>query len=234
MDAFLDFARGPLFRLTFALMILGLMRLLILTAVRIILTYIKAGDKQLPWKDIILKTLSWLFPVKKLFTKKPVYSIISFIFHIGLILTPIFLFAHIELWRGALGFGWPALPRTIADILTIVTIAGALLLFIGRIGDRRARILSRKQDYLWPLVLLIPFLTGFLCANAGLSPAVYKTFTLIHILSAELIFILIPFTKIAHCVLFPLSHLVSVLGWKFPADAGENVAITLKKKGVPV
>ena len=33
MDALLDFSRGPLFRLTFALMVLGLLRVLVLDLV---------------------------------------------------------------------------------------------------------------------------------------------------------------------------------------------------------
>jgi hypothetical protein len=57
---------------------------------------------------------------------------------------------------------------------------------------------------------------------------------LLHILSAELIFILIPFTKIAHCVLMPISQLICTLGWKFPADTDDAICTTLNKKGAPV
>jgi hypothetical protein len=57
---------------------------------------------------------------------------------------------------------------------------------------------------------------------------------LIHILSADLIFILIPFTKIAHCVLMPFSQIICTLAWKFPPNTDEDIAITLNKKGVPV
>lgn len=234
MENTLEFVSGPLFRLTFAVMILGLMRIILLTMGGMVRTYIRAGDKALPWKDIILKTINWLFPFGKLFSRKPIYSFISFVFHVGLILVPIFLFAHIQLWRGSLGVGWPALSRTVADILTIITIAASILLFLGRLGDRNARILSRKQDFLWPLVLSIPFITGFLCANGGLSAKAYQYMMLLHILSAEAIFVMIPFTKIAHCILFPFSILVSNLGWKFPADAGEKVAIALKKEDTPI
>ncbi len=234
MENTLEFIGGPLFRLTFALFVLGLLRILFLTIVEIIRTYINAGDRQLPWKDIILRTISWFLPFNHLFRRKPIYSVISFIFHIGLILVPIFLFDHIRLWRGSLGIGLPTLPNSIADILTLSTIIGATLLFIGRVVDRNARVLSRKQDFLWPLVILIPFLTGYLCNNVTLTAKTYQWMMLIHILSAEAVLVMIPFTKIAHCILFPLSILVSNLGWKFPADAGEKVAITLKKKGIPI
>jgi len=229
-----ELLRGPLFRLSFALMILGLMRILFLTVFEAFRAYIKAGDKQLPWKDIILRTINWFLPFNRLFRRKPLYSVISFIFHIGLILTPLFLFAHIQLWRGSLGIGWPALPRSLADILTLTAIFSAAALLIGRTLDKTARVLSRKQDFIWPAVILIPFITGYLCSNTGLGAKTYQYVMLIHIFSAEVIFIMIPFTKTAHCILFPLSILVSNLGWKFPADAGERTAVSLKKEGLPV
>jgi hypothetical protein len=50
---------------------------------------------------------------------------------------------------------------------------------------------------------------------------------LIHVYSADLVMALIPFTKIAHCVLTPLSQLVTGIAWKFPAGAGDRVAATL-------
>jgi len=34
-------------------------------------------------------------------------------------------------------------------------------------------------------------------------------------------------TKIAHCVLMPLSQVVTAVAWKFPAGAGAQVAATL-------
>ncbi|MEW5993551.1 MAG: hypothetical protein AB1744_04055 [Candidatus Zixiibacteriota bacterium] len=234
MEAFLDFARGPLFRLTFALMTLGLARILILDIWGAIEAYRKAGDKTMPWKLVAARTFEWLVPVKRVVHHRPLYSIFSIIFHIGLLLAPIFLFAHIELWRGVLGFGWPALPPLWADVLTVSTVVAALLLFLGRVASRNARFLSRRQDYFWPLLLIAPFVTGFVCANTSISPWSYQFFMLVHVLSAELIFLLIPFTKIAHCVIMPLSQLIITLAWKFPARVDDDVCTTLDKKGAPV
>ena len=49
MDALLDFATGPLFRLTFAIMLLGLIRILILDLYGMYEAYRRAGDKTIPW-----------------------------------------------------------------------------------------------------------------------------------------------------------------------------------------
>jgi len=68
----------------------------------------------------------------------------------------------------------------------------------------------------------------------GLSAMVWQFWMLIHIYTANLIFILVPFTKLAHCVLIPLTQLVSTAGWKFPKGSGDKVAATLRKRGQPV
>ena len=147
---------------------------------------------------------------------------------------PLFLFAHVELWRGVLGFGWPALPKVWADWLTLITIAAAIALLIGRIASSASRFISRKQDFLWPVLLIIPFASGYVCANMAVTPKIYQFLMLLHILSANVIFVLMPFTKIAHCVLMPLSHFISALAWKFPPDTDDDICTTLGKKGAPV
>ncbi len=234
MDALLDFARGPLFRFSFAILVLGLLRILILDIWGIIEALRKTDDKKIPWKLVSIRTLEWFVPVRKVFSNRPIYSSLSILFHVGLLLVPIFLYAHISLWKGTVGFGWPALPKLWADILTLLAIGTALALFTGRIISKTSSFLSRKQDYLWPLILVIPFLTGFICANAGVSPVLYRICMLTHILSAEIIFVLIPFTKIAHCIIMPLSQLVATIAWKFPPETDEAVCTTLNKKGAPV
>jgi len=234
MEGFLDFARGPLFRLTFALMVLGLLRILVLDIWGLYEAHRKAGDRKMPWGLAISRSLEWLFPIKRLGHRRPLYSVVAILFHIGLILVPLFLFAHVQLWKGAFGFGWFTLSKTVADILTIVTIAGGIGILAGRVFVRESRFISRKQDFLWPVVLVIPFITGFVCANLGVSPQLYQILMLIHVLCGELIFLLLPFSKLAHCVIMPLSQFVMVVAWHFPANTDEDVCITLGKKGAKV
>jgi len=234
LEALLEFTKGPLFRLTFAIMVLGLLRILFLELVGMYEAYRKAGDKCIPWKLTIGRTLHWLFPIKRVLNHRPFYSIIAILFHVGLIVTPLFLFAHVQLWKGAFGFGWFALPRDWADFLTLLTIGCGAAIFVGRIGWEKSRAISRKQDYLWPLLLIVPFITGYICMHSDLTPGAYNISMLIHVLSGEVIFVALPFTKIAHCILQPLSQVVSVLAWKFPASVDDDVCTTLNKKGAPV
>ena len=234
MESFLNFARGPLFRLCFAVMILGLIRIFYLDIWGAFKAYRKAGDKRMPWKLIISRGMEWLFPVKRIAHNRPVYSLLSVLFHVGLLLVPIFLFAHVQLWKASIGIGWITLPYQAAYWLTLSTIVFAFSLFLGRLFSKSASFISRKQDYFWPLLLLIPFLTGFVCAHLNVNPQTYQTYMLIHVLAGDLIFVLIPFTKIAHCVLMPLSQIICTLAWKFPPDTDDAISTTLNKKGVPV
>jgi nitrate reductase gamma subunit len=234
MEAFLDFARGPLFRLTFLLMILGLARIAILDIWGAVEAYRKAGDKTIDWGGAVRKTVSWLIPIRGVLGGQPIYSVLSILFHVGLILVPIFLFAHVQLWKAGLGFGWFTLSKPIADFLTLLTIVCGLLLFIARVASRNRRRLSRWQDFIWPILLVVPFLTGYLTSNVHLSASAYLTLMLIHVLSGELILVLLPFSKIAHCVLMPMSQFVLMIAWRFPARVDEDVCATLNKKGEPV
>lgn len=230
----LGFARGPLFRLTFALMVLGLARLVVLSVWSVAASYYRAADRAQPYGLILWRTVRWFLPWQWAHGRRAVYRIIAVVFHIGLIGVPVFLFAHIDLLRRAVGVHWPALPQPVADVLTMATVGAAALLLVGRVATPESRSLSDKQDFLWPLLLAFVFATGFLATHPSISPCGYKTMVLLHVLSGELVFVLIPFSKIAHCVLVPFSHMLSDLAWRFPATSGEDVAATLGKKGEPI
>jgi len=226
MEAWLEFGRGPLFRLALALMLLGLLRLVLLDIVSLAEALRRSQDRIVAWNQVWKTTFSWLFPVGRLWKMRPVYSAVSFVFHAGLLLVPPFLAAHILLWKRGAGVAWPALPQS-ANWLTVATVVAAAGLIIGRIAHRGSRSLSRFQDYAWPVLLALPFISGYICTNVATAPRVYQWLMLIHVLSADVIMIAIPFTKIAHCALMPLSQAVTAVAWKFPAGAGDRVAATL-------
>ena len=231
MEELLNFAKGPLFRFSFAVLIFGLLRLVFLTIINGLSAKKKAKDKSIPKQYVRKLTLGYLLPIRA-FRTKPFYSVISIIFHIALLITPVFLFDHALLIDNAIGFSWIAisLSKNIADILTIVAIVTAALLLIMRLSNPYTRFLSRKQDYLWLILLAIPFISGLICAQVTVEPATYQVFILIHILSGCLIFFLIPFSKIAHCVLLPFGQWITARMWKFDPDGGGNTMITLGKE----
>lgn len=226
----MSFARGPLFRLCFTIMLLGLARILFLDLWEAYRAYRKAGDKKMPWRLIVRRSLEWAVPVKRVSRNLQLYSIVSILFHIGLIVVPVFLFAHINLWKSSIGISWPALPFRLAFWLTAGTMFFAAVLLLERLSVKAIHSLSRGQDYFWLILLLFPFITGFVCANIKVSAGLYEFLMVVHVLSGDLIFLLIPFTKIAHCVLAPFSQVIDALAWKFPTATDQDILETLNTK----
>jgi nitrate reductase gamma subunit len=227
LDAWIEFGRGPLFRFAFVVAALGLARLLALAVAGGLEVWRNSPDRRLPWKDIVTNTLGWLAPVARLWSRRPVYSTVSCAFHVGLLLVPFALAAHVTLWKRALGFAWPAIPQPLADWLTLTVIAAGAGLALMRAAPKGARALSRFQDYAILLLLTTPFFTGYLCSNADLGSGTYRAIFLCHVYSGDLVLLLLPFTRLAHCVLAPLSQLAGALSWKLAPGAGDRVAETL-------
>jgi nitrate reductase gamma subunit len=123
-------------------------------------------------------------------------EVTGWIFHIGFFVTLLFFAPHILLFNEVLGVSWPALPTTIIDATTIVTIIALLAVLIHRIGNNVMRFLSRFQDYLVWLVTILPMVTGYIAFHrVGLPPPMLIA---LHILSVELLMVVFPFTKLMH------------------------------------
>ena len=233
MEAWLEWAKGPAFLFAFAFMVLGLVRHVALTLWEIGRAVHRAGDKSISYGKIALATLRWLAPVG-LFKSRVVYGMTTLTFHISIILTPILLGAHIELLRRGLGFSWPAIPNRLADVLTVIAIAAALALIVERSWTRLSRRLSRFQDYALPFVIALPFASGLLAAHPAINPFLYEATMFVHVMSANLVLILIPITKLSHMVLLPTTQIISEVAWHFPPDAGSKVAVALGKENEPI
>jgi nitrate reductase gamma subunit len=159
---------------------------------------------------------------------------VSILFHVAVIVTPLFLAAHIALWQRGTGVTWAAIPQGLADYLTLLAIATAVVLFVLRVSARATRALSRPQDYVLPLLLIVPFATGYLAMHPGFNPFDYNVTMFIHVMSGNLILILIPFSKLSHAVLFPTTQLMSEMAWHLAPGSGEKVALTLGKENEPI
>jgi nitrate reductase gamma subunit len=133
-----------------------------------------------------------------------------------------------------LGFGWPALPSTVATVLTLVVIAAAGSVLIQRVSNRESRILGRPQDYALPVLIAVAFLSGFMVMHPAWNPWGRDPMLLAHVLTGDVLLVLVPFTKLSHMVLLPLTQLVSELAWHFPEDAGERVGLALGKESEPI
>lgn len=222
MDQLLTFAKGPLFCFCFLVMVLGLVRIGLLSIFDLIRAVRKAGDKNVPYQQLIKDTVLGLVPYRE----DAVFGWTSFMFHVGLVAVPIFLLDHILIWRGLLGISWPSLPKLATDVLTLTTIATGLVLLGYRLFTRNGRFLSTPMDHALLCLLVLLFATGFI-ASRPYSPIPHDAAMLIHVLCGNAIFVLIPFTKLAHCLLYPLLRVSSNIAWRFPPRAGEDVNVAL-------
>ena len=233
MEAMIDFARGPLFVGAFSFMVLGYIRHVALTLMEVKRALNRAGDKTLPGKLIWRATLKWLNPLGDL-KNRLMMRIFSVLFHISILIVPLFLAGHIVLWTRGTGLHWPAIPNEAADLLTIVAMVTAVILVVQRTLSRATRALSRFQDYALPLIVALPFASGFLLMHPFVNPFSFESTLLVHIMSANLVFVLMPTTKLSHAVLLPSVQLVSEVGWHWPKESGSRVGIDLNKEGEPV
>jgi nitrate reductase gamma subunit len=147
-------------------------------------------------KSIVFWLLPWGSASMR---QQPVFTFVVFAFHITLLAVPIFLNAHNILWDESWGLAWWSLPNALADGMTVILLSSIIFLVIRRIVRREVRILTETWDYVLLGLTALPFLTGFL-AYHQFGP--YELLMILHLLTAEIVLILIPFTKLSHMILF--------------------------------
>lgn len=233
MDEWLAFAQGPFFRFAFAVMVLGLLRSVVITLWSVRRARQLADHKQVAWGRMAAETADWLLPVRHL-KERSVHSVLSVLFHVGAIVTPFFLAAHVQLVERYVGVGWWTLPAGVADQLTLLTLVVAVVLLLARLASRAARSISRVQDFSLLALLLVPFASGYLAAHPIVNPFPYDPTMLVHLLSAGVCFLLVPFTKLSHMLLAPLARVPSELAWRFPPDYPEAVVRQIGREGQPI
>ena len=82
------------------------------------------------------------------------------------------------------------------------------------------------MDYLLLILLIAPFLSGYLASHPRVNPFPWNVMMLTHLLSAEALFIAVPFTKLAHVVLFFFDR-ISAVHWQLKPGAGDKIAEAL-------
>ena len=129
---------------------------------------------------------------------------VFFAFHVGLVVTPLFLPGHAVIIEERWGMHWPTISMALADVLTITVIVTTIFIAMRRIALPEVRIVTTLYD-------LLPApdhrdslrlrLSGR-CISSGITTSgSTRTFS-----SGELLLIAIPFTKLYHIVGFFLSR----------------------------
>jgi nitrate reductase gamma subunit len=225
MEGLLAFLKGPLLVFVVLILVLGLVRQVVLSVWALIEATRRAGDRNIPYARVLRDTAIWMFPVTRLHRTLPVFSYASFFFHLGVISSAVFLQEHIDL-LGPLGLSWPSIPRPYVDWLALLTFVGLVILLGHRIYVRQSRVVSDFADYAILVLLVVTVGMGYLGGQSW-NVIPYSLTMVFHIAAGSTILVLIPFTKLAHCVLYPLVRLSSEIGWHLAREGGYDVVRTL-------
>lgn len=211
MDALYNLAVGPLAWAAWTVFIGG-------SLIRLVLMYQLAKQKDasslayMSWSFGLRSIINWLIPFNALGWKKnPLVTVVTFVFHICLLAAPVFLLAHAVLWDQWFGIHIPALDESTGDLMTLAVIAACLVFAARRLAVPEVRFITRPKDWVALIIVLLPFLTGFLAYHQVFH---YKTVVTLHILAGELMLAAIPFTRLSHMVfaLFTRAYMGSEFG----------------------
>lgn len=192
---FLLWTKGPAFEWAIAIFALGLMaRLLEIFIIGRRPNYAepRAGEWGPGLKTVFTRTV----PDPGTFRRAPFTVVLGTVWHVGFLIALLLFIPHIELIKSVLGISWPGLPNPIVDLVTAVTLVVLVGSLVHRLTDPVKKHISTLEDYLvWGITVLV-LLTGYLAYHRIINP--YPLALGLHILSAEIFLILLPFTKLTH------------------------------------
>ncbi|MFC1862964.1 4Fe-4S dicluster domain-containing protein [Thermodesulfobacteriota bacterium] len=180
MNAFELFIEGPLLAVVLVLFVVSAIYRFVCF---VYMTFRGERNEYAKENKSLINFARLFFPFHKGIMKKPFYGLLRYVFHLCLLIVPIFYSGHIDLWNTSrFGWDWTALPDGVADIMTIVLIVLAMLFFIRRISFPFIRQNSSISVYLLILIAVIPFLSGYGLSHGGPE----HPLRIIHVLSGEL------------------------------------------------
>jgi nitrate reductase gamma subunit len=197
------FVVGPLAWIAFAVFVLG-------SIWKIYGMYrsAKTNDGQVlahwSFKYALRSIAHWSVPFWPVNSRRhPFMTIVSFTFHICVVVVPVFLLAHVMLWDYYHGVRFWSLAEGVADVMTVLVILSCLFFAGRRIFLKEVRFVTSLMDWVVLIMVFLPFMTGFL-AYHQIGP--YKIMIILHILFGEIMLIAIPFTRLSHMLLAPFSR----------------------------
>ena len=203
MNTLYNFVCGPLAWAAFVIFIAGsLYRLISLVLLvhkkeKFIYTYMS-------WKYSFRSILHWIIPFATVnWRKHPVLTMVTFAFHLCLIITPLFLLSHIILWDESWGVSWWSLRDDLAILMTLIVICGCGFFLVRRLIVPEVQYVTSVSDYVILAIVAAPFITGFLAYYQWFA---YQFLTILHIVSGEVMLIAIPFTRLSHMLFAPLTR----------------------------
>lgn len=197
-----EFITGPLVWIAFIGFFGGLLYRLVVMA--------KLAKKE----RIVLPTFSFRYGLRSLIhwaipfagvnmRMRPIYTLLSWTFHVCLLVTPLFVMGHAVLWKESWGVRWWSLPEDVADVMTLGVIAVGVFFVIRRLVRPEVRNVSTTSDFALAVLVVAPFLTGYIAHQQWLP---YEPMIIIHGLTGALWLLAIPWTRLIHMMWFPFTR----------------------------
>ncbi len=164
------------------------------------------------WYYSFRSILHWITPFgTENWRRHPVLTIVTFTFHICLIATPIFLLSHIVLWEESFGISWWSIPDALADVMTVLVIAGSIFFLLRRLKLPEVRYVTSASDFVILSIVAAPFVTGFLAYHQWFA---YPVIMVLHIIAGQIMLVAIPFTRLSHMIfsIFTRAYMGSEFG----------------------
>ena len=156
------------------------------------------------FKDALRSVLHGLIPFGSTYMRhQPFFAFATISFHLCVIILPLFLLAHSVLWYESWQILWWSLPDLLADIMAIWVMLACVYFLVRRWVVPEVKKSTRLADVLLLVIILLTFLTGFLCTHQW-GP--YRPLLIAHVLAGELLLIAIPFSKLGHMLFFMFSR----------------------------
>jgi len=204
------FVSGPLVWIAFVVFVGGIVYQYV--------TMVRAAkkDKVYPYMsaEYGLRSIAhWIIPfASKNMRMRYETTIVTFAFHLCLVLVPIFLTAHVAMVSLAWGPKWATFSDRTAEMMTIAVILAGVFFLVRRWMLPEVRYVTYASDYLLLAIAVAPFVTGFIAHRQWFD---YETMVVIHMISGAVMLMAIPFTRLSHMLFFPFTR--AYMGSEFGA-----------------
>jgi len=175
-----SFVAGPFLWCTLLIVILGIVARITLFSYAIV-----TSGKNRALRGVYLFVIlgRFLLPFHRAAAKRPLYAASRYLFHVCLIVAPLWASGHIILLQASrFGWYWTPFSDVWTDWLTVLVLIFAILFILRRVIVPDIRLSSSKADYFLITIVALPFLTGYIAYHQWLD---YPTILILHGLSGE-------------------------------------------------
>ncbi|MGD9368159.1 MAG: nitrate reductase [Desulfobacteraceae bacterium] len=202
MHAIYSLVAGPLAWAAFVLFFGGILFRLIQLLMMVSKTE-KFIFSYMSLKYSLRSIVHWMVPFATAnWRQHPVLTVVTFVFHLCLVITPIFLLSHMVLLDESWSLSWWTLPDAVADVMTVLVIISCLFFLIRRVSRPEVQFVTDWTDYCILAIVAAPFVTGFLAYHHY----AVQWMTILHMFCGEVMLAAIPFTRLSHMIFSPLTR----------------------------